>query len=70
MLNRNGEKIRAIDADSEWTRSFDVSDVKCLVVCRGPVRKEAFDVFAEIGVREFGMSAICNRVALHKGLIP
>jgi acetyl/propionyl-CoA carboxylase alpha subunit len=55
MLNHNGEKILAIDADSEWTRSFDVSDVKCLVVCRGPVRKEAFDVFAEIGVREYGM---------------
>ena len=55
MLNSKGEKIRAIDADSEWIRSFDVTDVKCLVVCRGPVRKEAFDVFAEIGVREWGM---------------
>jgi acetyl/propionyl-CoA carboxylase alpha subunit len=55
MLNRNGEKIQAGRADSEWLRSFDVSDVKCLVVCRGPVRKEAFDVFREIGVREYGM---------------
>lgn len=55
MLNRNGEQIRAIDADSEWVRSFDVTNVKCLVVCRGPVRKEAFDVFDEIGVREYGM---------------
>ena len=34
---------------------FDVSDIKCLVVCRGPVRKEAFDVFDEIGIREYGM---------------
>lgn len=55
MLNRNGEKIRAHESDSEWIRSFDVSDIKCLVVCRGPVRKEAFDVFDEIGVREYGM---------------
>ena len=55
MLNRDGEKIRAHEADSEWIRSFDVSDVKCLVVCRGPVRKEAFDVFREIGIREWGM---------------
>jgi biotin carboxylase len=55
MLNRNGESVRAIDADSEWIRSFDVSDVKCLVVCRGPVRKEAFDVFDAIGIREYGM---------------
>ena len=55
MLNRNGEKIQAGRADSPWLRSFDVSDIKCLVVCRGPVRKEAFDVFQEIGVREYGM---------------
>ncbi len=55
MLNRKGEKIRAAEAESAWVRSFDVSDVKCLVVCRGPVRKEAFDVFDEIGVREYGM---------------
>ncbi len=55
MLNRKGERIRAAEAESRWARSFDASDVKCLVVCRGPVRKEAFDVFDEIGVREYGM---------------
>lgn len=55
MLNPNGERIQAGRADSEWVRSFDVSNIKCLVVCRGPVRKEAFDVFREIGVREYGM---------------
>ena len=55
MLNRQGERIRASEADSDWLRSFDVSDVKCLVVCRGPIRKEAFDVFDEIGTREYGM---------------
>jgi pyruvate carboxylase len=55
MLNRNGEQILAGRADSSWVRGFDVSHVKCLVVCRGPVRKEAFDVFREIGVREYGM---------------
>jgi acetyl/propionyl-CoA carboxylase alpha subunit len=55
MLNRNGEIIRAHEAESEWLRSFDMSDVKCLVVCRGPVRKEAFDIFDAIGIREYGM---------------
>lgn len=55
MLNRNGESIRAHESESNWLRSFDVSDVKCLVVCRGPVRKEAFDVFDAIGIREYGM---------------
>ncbi len=43
------------EADSDWVRSFSLQDVKCLVVCRGPVRKEAFDVFEECGVREWGM---------------
>ena len=55
MLNRTGEIVRAHESDSEWIRSFDVSHVKCLVVCRGPVRKEAFDVFDTIGIREYGM---------------
>jgi len=55
MLNRNGENIRAHEVDSEWIQSFDVSDIKCLVVCRGPVRKEAFDIFDAIGIREYGM---------------
>ena len=34
---------------------MSLASVKCLVVCRGPVRKEAFDVFDEIGIREYGM---------------
>ncbi|MBW2501179.1 MAG: biotin carboxylase, partial [Deltaproteobacteria bacterium] len=55
MLNGNGDPIQPTDSDSEWIRSFDVSQVKCLVVCRGPVRKEAFDVFDEIGLGEYGM---------------
>lgn len=55
MLNRDGEIFRPVDAESDWIRSFDVRDIKCLVVCRGPVRKEAFDVFDAIGIREYGM---------------
>ena len=55
MLNPEGKMIQASESESEWVRSFDVTDVKCLVVCRGPIRKEAFDVFDEIGVREYGM---------------
>jgi len=55
MLNRHGEKVRAHEADSHWIQSFDVSGAKCLVVCRGPVRKEAFEVFDEIGLSEYGM---------------
>ncbi|HTO53986.1 MAG TPA: biotin/lipoyl-containing protein [Myxococcota bacterium] len=42
-------------AQSPWLRSFTLTQLKVLVVCRGPVRLEAFQVFDEIGVREYGM---------------
>jgi len=43
------------DSPSEWVRSFSLEDLKVLVVCRGPVRKEAFDIFDAMGVSEYGM---------------
>ena len=42
-------------AQSDWERSFSLASVKCLIVCRGPVRKEAFDIFAKIGVSASGI---------------
>jgi len=35
---------------SPWVRSFDLSKLKVLIVCRGPIRKEALDVFAQAQV--------------------
>ncbi len=55
MLDENQELRSYADADSDWVRSFDLSAIKCLVVCRGPVRLEAFEIFDAIGVREYGM---------------
>ena len=55
MLTPDLRRVLPNEADSEWLRSFTLTHVKCLVVCRGPVRKEAFDVFDEIGVGEYGM---------------
>jgi acetyl/propionyl-CoA carboxylase alpha subunit len=46
---------RFCECESPWLRSFSLASVKCLVVCRGPVRKEAFDVFDAVGIREYGM---------------
>jgi len=50
-----GRKRRFQECESPWLRSFALDDMKILVVCRGPVRREAFDVFDEIGVRAYGM---------------
>ncbi|MBX7191307.1 MAG: biotin carboxylase, partial [Sandaracinaceae bacterium] len=40
---------------SAWARSFACEDVKPLVVCRGPIRKEALDVFSEMGIAHAGV---------------
>ena len=40
---------------SEWVRSFACEDLKPLIVCRGPIRKEAMDVFEEMGMKHYGI---------------
>ena len=43
MLDRNLAPARYDDNPSPWPRSFSLSSMKVLVVCRGPVRQEAFE---------------------------
>jgi len=40
---------------SEWVRSFSCEDLKPLIVCRGPIRKEAMDVYDEMGITHYGI---------------
>jgi acetyl/propionyl-CoA carboxylase alpha subunit len=40
---------------SAWVRSFACEDLKPLIVCRGPIRKEAMDVFEEMGISHYGI---------------
>ncbi len=42
-------------ASSAWVRSFSCEDLKPLIVCRGPIRKEAMDVYGEMGITHFGI---------------
>lgn len=55
MISKDGKILKFHESDSEWIRSFDLRPIKCLIVCRGPVRKEALDVFDNIGIREYGI---------------
>ncbi|HEU4427157.1 MAG TPA: biotin carboxylase N-terminal domain-containing protein, partial [Myxococcota bacterium] len=55
MLDANLTPSRFDLAESEWVRSFSLAHLKVLVICRGPVRMEAFQIFEQIGVREWGM---------------
>ena len=38
-----------------WIQQFNCTDLKPLIICRGPIRKEAMDVFAEMGISNFGI---------------
>lgn len=40
---------------SSWVRSFSCEDVKPLIVCRGPIRKEALDTFGQMGIEGAGI---------------
>ncbi|HEX6244185.1 MAG TPA: biotin carboxylase N-terminal domain-containing protein [Polyangiales bacterium] len=40
---------------SEWVKSFACDDMSVLIVCRGPIRKEAIDVFREMGMTKVGI---------------
>ena len=55
MRDASGKAGRFHESESPWLRSFALDSLKVLVVCRGPVRMEAFEVFDEIGVASYGM---------------
>ena len=40
---------------SEWVSQFDCTHLKPLIICRGPIRKEAMDVFEEMGINGYGI---------------
>lgn len=52
LINRDR---RLGSSASEWVRSFRCEDVKPLIICRGPIRKEAMDVFDEMGINSYGI---------------
>ncbi len=55
----NNPKIHAnrclAQSNSAWVRSFSCEDVRPLIICRGPIRKEAMDVFDEMGLSTYGI---------------
>jgi len=42
-------------SESDWVRSFSCEDMTVLIVCRGPIRQEALDVFGEMGMTKVGI---------------
>ena len=52
LIHKNRQRERS---DAAWTRSFSCTDIRPLIICRGPIRKEAMDVFTEMGIQHFGI---------------
>ena len=40
---------------SAWVRQFACEHIRPLIICRGPIRKEAMDVFEEMGITRYGI---------------
>ncbi len=49
------EDRRLGKAKSQWVNQFRCEHIRPLVICRGPIRKEAIDVFSEMGIEHFGI---------------
>ncbi len=43
------------EADSAWVQSFACGHMRPLIVCRGPIRKEAIDTFQQMGMDGVGI---------------
>ncbi len=46
---------RLSQSSSAWVRTFSCENLKPLIVCRGPIRKEAMDVYREMGISHYGI---------------
>ena len=46
---------RLVNAKNEWAQNFECSNMRPLIICRGPIRKEAMDVFEEMGIEHYGI---------------
>ncbi len=40
---------------TEWVAQFACDHIRPLIICRGPIRKEAIDVFREMGITHIGI---------------
>ncbi|MFC3679955.1 biotin/lipoyl-containing protein [Bacterioplanoides pacificum] len=49
------QQRRLAGHSSEWVQSFSCTHMKPLIICRGPIRKEAMDVFEEMGIEHYGI---------------
>ena len=52
LIHRDRQLGRSM---SPWVKQFDCTHIRPLIICRGPIRKEAMDVFGEMGISHYGI---------------
>ena len=60
---------RCSTSHSAWIRQFQCEDMRPLIVCRGPVRKEAMDVFEQMGIRDCGILLSDKDTVVHTNAV-
>ena len=51
LIHQNRRKT----SGSRWLQSFDCTNMRPLIICRGPIRMEAMNVFEEMGIKDYGI---------------
>lgn len=46
---------RRQQGESAWVSQFNCEDMRPLIICRGPIRKEVMDVWSEMGITHYGI---------------
>ncbi len=55
LRNSLVHKSRRRSSGSTWEQSFGCTDMRPLIICRGPIRIETMTVFEEMGIENFGI---------------
>ncbi|HIL83708.1 MAG TPA: biotin carboxylase, partial [Pseudomonadales bacterium] len=55
LRNSLVHKLRRKSSGSPWEQSFSCTDMRPLIICRGPIRLETMTVFQEMGIEDFGI---------------
>ena len=60
---------RCSTSASAWVRRFQCEDMRPLIICRGPVRKEAMDVFEQMGIHDYGILLSDKDTVVHTNAV-
>ena len=55
LRNSLVHKLRSKSSGSSWVQSFSCTEMRPLIICRGPIRLETMTVFEEMGIEDFGI---------------